>query len=69
MCAMYMLCKTGMVCLGVADPHFISDCICVNTFRSHMRHILPENLALYLKKLLILCPIPLIHPLLSGDDM
>ena len=66
---MHMLCKTGMVCLRVADPYFISDRIYVRTFRTHMRRLFPEDLALVLKKLLSLCPIPLLPILLSGGDM
>ena len=69
MCAMHILCKTGTVCLMVADPHFIFDCICVRTLRTHMRPLLWADLALALNQELSLFPIPLLPPLLSGDEM
>ena len=69
MCAMHMLCKTGMVCLRVADPHFIFDCICLRTIRTHVHRLFPEDLALALKQVLSLCAIPILPPLLSGGDI
>ena len=66
---MYMLCKTRTVCLRVADPHFIFDCIYVSTILTHMRCLLPEGLALALKQVLSLWPTPLITPILSWGDM
>ena len=69
MCIMYMLCKTETVCLRVADPHFIFDCIGVRTIRTHMCHLLPSDLALALKQVLSFCPIPFLPPLLSGVHM
>ena len=66
MCAMHMLCKTGTVCLRVADPHFIFDQICVRTILTYMCCLLPSDLALALKQVLSICPIPLLLPLLSG---
>ena len=68
-CDMHMLCNTGMVCLRVADPHFIFDRICVRTIRIHMRRLLPVDLSLALKQVSSLCPIPILPPLLSGVDM
>ena len=69
MCAMYMLCKTGTVCLRVEDQHYISYRIYVRTIRTHMRLLLPEDLSVALKQLLSLYPIPILPPLLSGGDM
>ena len=69
MCAIHMLCKTGTVCLRVADPHFIFDRIGVCAIRTHMCRLLPEDLALVLKELLIFSPINFIPPLLSGCHM
>ena len=69
MCAMKMLCKTVTVYIRVAEPHLIFDRIGVRTIRTHMCRLLPENLALALKQLLSLCPIPFIPPLLSGVHM
>ena len=69
MCAMHMLCKTGTVCLKVADPHFIFGRICVRTIQTHMCRLLPADLALALKQVLSLCTIPLLPPLLSGGEM
>ena len=66
MCAMYMLCKTGMVCLQVADPHFIFDHICVRIIQTHMHCLLLEYLELALKKVLSLCTIHIIPTILSG---
>ena len=50
MCDMHRLCKTGTVCLGVADPHFIFDRIGVRTIRTHMCRLLPEDLTLALNQ-------------------
>ena len=69
MCAMHMLCKTGTVCLRVADPHFIFDRIGVRTIQTHMCHLLTEDLALALKQVLSFPPIPFICPLLSRGHM
>ena len=69
MCAMHMLCKKGTVCLRVTDPHLIFDRICVCTIRTHMCCIIPTDLALALKQVLSLYPIPLIPPLLSGTNI
>ena len=69
MCAMHMLCKTGMVCLRVAVPDLFFDRICVRIIRTHMRRLLPAYLALALKQVLRICTIPLLPPLLSGGDM
>ena len=69
MCYMYMLCKTGTVCLWVADSHFIFDRIGVCTIRTHMCRLLPSELALALKQVLSFCPIPFLPPLLSGGQM
>ena len=69
MCAMHMLCKTGMVCLRVADPHPVFDRIGVRTIRTHMCRLLPADLALALKQVLSFCPIPFLPPLLSGGHM
>ena len=69
MCAMYILCKTGTVCLRLVDPDFIFDHICVRIICTHMRHLLMENLALALKQVLSFCPTPLLPPLLSGGHM
>ena len=66
MCAMHTLCKTGTVCLRVEDPHFIFDRTCVFTIRTHMRRLLPEDLEIAMKKVLSLCTIPILPPLLSG---
>ena len=69
MSSMHMLCKTGTVCLRVTDPHFIFDHIGVRTIRTHMCHLLPEDLALALKQLFIFFPIPFIPPILSRGHM
>ena len=69
MCAMHMLCKTGRVCLGVVDPHFVFDHICVLTIRIHMCCLIPEDLSLELKQVSSLCTIPLIPTNISGGDM
>ena len=69
MCAMHMLCKIGTVCLSLADPHFIFDGIFVCTIQTYMRNLLPKDLALALKQVLSLCPIPLLPPLHSGCEM
>ena len=53
----------------VADQHLIFDRIGVRTIRTHMRCLLPEDLALALKKVFCLCPIPLLTHLLSGGYM
>ena len=66
---MHMLCKTGTVCLRVADSHFISDRICVRTLLTHMHCLLPEDLALDLNQVFIFCPVSLLPSLLSGGDM
>ena len=68
-CDMHMLCKTGSVCLRVVDPHLIFDRICVRTNETQTLSLLTEDLALALKKLLSLCPIPLLPTLLSGGHM
>ena len=62
---MPMLCKTGTICFRVADPHFIFDCICVCTIRTHMHRLLPEDLALSLNKVLSICTIHLFPTILS----
>ena len=64
-----MLCKTGTVCFRVVDPHFMYDLICFRTILTHMRCFLQEDLALALKKLFSICPIPILNPLTSGGDM
>ena len=69
MCAMYMMCKTGMVCLRVADPHFIFDHISVLTIRTHMCRLLPADLALALKQVLSFYTIPILPPIISGGNM
>ena len=69
MCAMHMLLKTVTVCLRVADPNFIFDHICVCTIRTHMRHILPEDLSLALKQVFSFCLVSNITPLISGGDI
>ena len=66
---MHKLCKIGMVCHRVADPHLIFDRICVFTIQTHMRRLLLGDLALTSKKLLSLCTIPFPPTLLSGGDM
>ena len=66
---MHMMCKTGTVCLGVADPHFIFDRISVRTIRTHICRLLMSELALSLKQVLSLCPTPLLPPLLGGGYM
>ena len=68
MCDIYMLCKTGTVSLGVADRHFIFDHTCVCTLQTHMRRLLPTDLALTLNQLLIPCTIYFLPPLLGGGD-
>ena len=65
MCSMHILCKRGTVCLNVADPHLIFDRVGVRIIRTHRCRLLPEDLALALKQLLSLCPIPFLTPLLS----
>ena len=69
MCAMYMMCKTGTVCIRVADPHFIFELIGVFTIQKHMCCLLLEYLVIDLKQVLNLCPIPLLPHLLSGGEM
>ena len=69
MCAMHILCKTGTVCLMVADPHFIFDRIGVRTIQTHMCRLFPEYLTLAFKQILSLCPIPLLPTILSGGHM
>ena len=69
MCYVHMLCKTGTVCLMVVDPNLIFDHICVHTIRTHMRYLLPEDLALALDKVLNIFTIPPLPPLLSGGEM
>ena len=69
MCDIHMLFKIVMVCLRVADPHSISDHICVCTIRTHMHRLLLEDLALALKQVLSFCPIPPITTLLSAGHM
>ena len=69
MCDMHILYRKVTVCLGVADPHFIFDRIGVCTIRTHMCHLLPEDLSLALKQLLSFCPIPFLPPLLSGGHV
>ena len=66
---MHMLYKTGTVCLRVTGPHLIFDHICVRTLRTHIRCIIPEDIALALNQVLSLCPIPITNPILSGGDM
>ena len=69
MCAMHMLQKTGTFSLRVAYPHLIFDRICVCTIRPYMYCLIPEDLALALKKVLILFLIHILPPILSGGDM
>ena len=69
MCDMYMLFKSGTVCLRVADPHFVSNLTSIRTFQSHLLCLLPEDIALALKKVLSICPIPLLPAIISGGDM
>ena len=69
MCDMYMLCKTGTVCIRGADPHLIFYRISVCIIQTHMRYLLPEDLALALKQVLSFCTIPLLFSLLSGGEM
>ena len=69
MCAMHMLCKTGMVFIRVADPHFIFDRMGVCKIQTQMCHIILADLALSLKQLLSFCTIPLLPPLLIGVHM
>ena len=69
MCDMHILYKTGTVCIRVAESHFIFDRIGVCTIRTHMRILLPADFSINLKKVLTLCPIPLLPPLLSGGHM
>ena len=66
---MHMLCKKETVCLRVSESHFIFDCICVCTIRTHTCRLLPADLALTLKKVLSFCPIPFLPHLIIGDDM
>ena len=66
---MFMLCKTVTVYLRVADPHLIFDRIYVITIRTHMRRLLTVDLALYLKQVLSLYPIPIIPNIISGGDI
>ena len=65
MCAMHRMCKTGTVCLRVADPHLLFDHIYVCTIRTHMRNLLLEDLALTLKQVSSFCPIPILPPIFS----
>ena len=69
MCDMNMLCKTGTVCLRVTDPHFIFERICVHKIQTHIRLLLPEDIALVLNQVLSLCPIYLLTHLHSGGEM
>ena len=69
MCAIHTLCKTGTVCLRVVVLNFISDLICVHTFLTHVCRLFPEDLALALKQVLSLFPVPLLHPILCGGYM
>ena len=69
MSAMHILRKTGTVYLRVADPRFIFDRISVRTIQTHMCRLLLAYLSLALKKILSLCNIPLLPPLLSEGDM
>ena len=69
MCAMYMLCKTGTVCLRVTDPHFIFDLIGVRIIQTQMCRLLPEDLALVLKKVLSLFTITFLPRVISGGHM
>ena len=69
MCAMHTMCKTGTVCLRVAEPHFTFDRIGVRTIRTHMCRLLPADLALALKREFSFCPMPFLPPLVSGGDM
>ena len=69
MCAMLMLCKIGKVCLRVADPHCIFDCIGIRTIQTHTCRLLPEELELTLKQVLSFYLIPFLPPLLSGGHM
>ena len=69
MCDMQILCKTGTVCLRMADPHFIFYRIGVCTIQTHLCRLLPADLALALKQVLSLCTIPLLPPIFSGGHM
>ena len=69
MCAIHMLCKTGYNFFRVADPNFIFDRIGVRTIRTHMRRLLTVDLALYLKQVLSLYPIPIIPNIISEGDI
>ena len=69
MCAMHIMCKTGTVCLRVADPNFIFDCIGFRTIQTHMYRLLLADLALALKQVLIFCTTPFLPPILSGGHM
>ena len=69
MCAIHMLWKTGTVCLRLVEPHFIFDRMDVRTIRTYMCNLLTEDLALALKQVLSLCPIPLLPLLLIGGCM
>ena len=64
-----MLCKTGTVCIRVADPHFNLDHIYARTILTHVCLLLLAYLSLALNQLLSLCPIPLITPLLGAIEI
>ena len=66
MCAIHILCKTGKVCIRVAQPYFIFDRNDVRKIRTHMCNFIPADLALSLKQVLSFCTIPLLPTLLSG---
>ena len=66
---MHMLCKTEIVFLWVSDQHFIFYRIGVCTTQTHMFRLLPSDLAISLKQILSIFPIPLLSPLLSENDM
>ena len=63
MSAMKMLCKTVMVFLRVTESNLIFDRICVYTIRTHKCRILPADLAISLKQVLLFLTIPIIHPI------
>ena len=69
MCDMQILCKTGTVCLRVADPHFIFDRIGVRTIQTYMCRLLLSDLVVALKQVLSFFPIPFLPTLLSGGLM
>ena len=66
---MNILCKTGTVCIRVADPNLIFDRIYVCKIRIQICCPIPADLSLALKQGLSLFTIPILPHILCGGEI